>query len=218
MPSQQSIASATNFGSDKVSKYWPVIVAALNAEDIGQEPVLIAAAGTLKAELGNNFAPVSEHYNGDPVQYFEAKYGYQTTIGKKLGNVKAGDGYKYRGRGFLQLTGLSNYLGYGRRLGIDLASNPDLALDPYNAARIFAAYFKDRGVAAAANHQDWRAVRRLVNGGYNGWDAFIGVINKLASTVAGAVKPTTDTGATNPSLLAILGLTLLGLLGLKYLR
>lgn len=218
MPSQQAIASATNFGTDKVSRYWPVIVAALNAEGIGQEPVLIAAAGTLKAELGSDFRPVSERYNGDPVQYFESKYGASTRIGQNLGNTQPGDGYKYRGRGFIQLTGRGNYTNYGRRLGIDLASNPDLALDPYQAARIFAAYFKDRGVAAAANNKDWRAVRRLVNGGYNGWDAFIGVVNQLASTVASAVKPTTKSGTTNPSLLAILGLTLAGLLALKYLR
>lgn len=218
MPSQQAVASATNFGTDKVSRYWPVIVAALNAEDVGQEPVLIAAAGTLKAELGSDFRPVSERYNGDPVQYFESKYGASTSVGKRLGNTQPGDGYKYRGRGFIQLTGRSNYTAYGRRLGIDLASNPDLALDAYQAARIFAAYFKDRGVAAAANRQDWRAVRRLVNGGYNGWDAFINVVNKLASTVAGTVKPTTSKGTTNPSLLALLGLTLLGLLGLRYLR
>jgi len=218
MPTEQSIASATAFGSAAVSRYWPVIVAALNGEDIGQEAVLIAAASTLKAELGSSFAPVSERYSGEPVQYFESKYGYQTAIGKKLGNTAPGDGYKYRGRGFLQLTGKNNYTAYGKRLGISLASNPDLALDPYQGARIFAAYFKDRGVAAAANRQDWREVRRLVNGGYNGWDAFIGVVNKLTSTVAGTFKPLTPKGETNPSLLAVLGLTLLGLLGLKYLR
>ena len=53
-----------------------------------------------------------------------------------LGNTKAGDGYLFRGRGFVQITGRRNYTAFGKRLGIDLAGKPDLALTLEYATRI----------------------------------------------------------------------------------
>ena len=182
------IKSAGGFSSTGMGKYWPVIVAALRAEGIAQDPVLAAAAATLKAEVGSSLAPVAEGVpsGANPYDYFEGVYGVGTSIGSKLGNTLAGDGYKYRGRGFIQLTGKSNYATFGKRINQNLLANPDLALNPTIAAQVLAAYFKDRGVAAAANRGDWQAVRRYVNGGYNGWDTFIAVINKLPNLIAGS--------------------------------
>lgn len=63
--------------------------------------------------------------------------------GGRMGN--AGDeGYKYRGRGLVQLTGKDNYTAMSKKLGIDLVSNPDLANDPQIAAKISAQYYADR--------------------------------------------------------------------------
>lgn len=184
---ESQLVTATGFAGGRISRFWPTIAAALAAEGIAQDPVLIGAAGTLRAELGPNFSPVAERYEGDPRVYFEAKYGAHTSVGKRLGNTQPGDGYTYRGRGFIQLTGRANYTAMSKRLGLDLVNDPDQALAAYPAARIFAAYFKDRGVAAAANRGDWREVRRLVNGGYNGWDTFINVVTKLGGAVGGAI-------------------------------
>lgn len=180
------IMSAGGYSATAMGRYWPVIVAALKAEGIAQDAVLVAAAATLKAEVGSTMAPVTEGAPSsvNPYTYFESVYGSDSSIGKRLGNTVAGDGYKYRGRGFIQLTGKSNYGTFGRRVKQDLLSQPDLALNPTVAAQVFAAYFKDRGVAAAANRGDWQAVRRLVNGGYNGWDKFIAVVNALPNVVA----------------------------------
>lgn len=180
------IMSAGGYGATAMGRYWPVIVAALKAEGIAQDPVLAAAAATLRAEVGASMAPVTEGAPSsvNPYTYFESVYGADSSIGRRLGNTVAGDGYKYRGRGFIQLSGRSNYGTFGRRVKQDLLSQPDLALNPTIAAQVFAAYFKDRGVAAAANRGDWQAVRRLVNGGYNGWEQFIAVINKLPNLVA----------------------------------
>ena len=67
-----------------------------------------------------------------------------------MGNVAEGEGYKYRGRGYIQLTGKSNYEKYSSAAGVDLVKNPDLANDPKVAAKIAAAYISDtRGSAAA---------------------------------------------------------------------
>lgn len=64
--------------------------------------------------------------------------------GGRMGN--AGDeGYKYRGRGLIQLTGKSNYEKYGKMIGVDLVKNPDMANDPEIAQQLAVAYFKDRG-------------------------------------------------------------------------
>lgn len=87
---------------------------------------------------------------------------------KDLGNVYPGDGARYKGRGFFQLTGRANYDYYGKRLGIDLIGNPSLASKPEIAADIAIQYWKDRGIGKHARLDDIRAVTRRINGGYNG--------------------------------------------------
>lgn len=69
--------------------------------------------------------------------------------GGRMGNVAEGEGYKYRGRGYIQLTGKSNYEKYSSAAGVDLVKNPDLANDPAIAAKITAAYLTDTKGAAA---------------------------------------------------------------------
>lgn len=85
-----------------------------------------------------------------------------------LGNNQSGDGYKYRGRGYIQLTGRANYRQYGKILGVDLENNPDLAKDPNIAARIAIEYWKKRVDRKAAQNGDVKKVTYNINGGYNG--------------------------------------------------
>jgi predicted chitinase len=88
---------------------------------------------------------------------------------KDLGNSQAGDGYKFRGRGFTQLTGRANYAEAGKALGLDLENNPDLAASPAVAAQI-AVWFhqKNAPLVKASRAGDVRAARQRVNGGENG--------------------------------------------------
>lgn len=73
----------------------------------------------------------------NPEKFFNHVYGGQ------LGNAKD-EGYKFRGRGFIQLTGKGNYEKYGKMAGVDLVKNPELLDDPAIAARVSVEYMKDR--------------------------------------------------------------------------
>jgi len=68
--------------------------------------------------------------------------GTQNKAAHHLGNDNPGDGWNYRGKGFIQLTGKANYKDIGQAIGVDLVSNPDLMLDPYIAAKASVVYMQ----------------------------------------------------------------------------
>lgn len=80
----------------------------------------------------------------DPKQMGEFMYGSGTTIGKRMGNLEPGDGWKYRGRGYIQLTGKTNYLNASQAIFGDdrLVKDPDLVNDPKIAAEVTAWYMQ----------------------------------------------------------------------------
>lgn len=161
---------------DAVLQNWPLIFTALKVRGIDEIPTQIAAIGTVAVETGR-FAPIKE--KGGPA-YFTKLYEGR----KDLGNFQVGDGPLFRGRGYIQITGRSNYTEYGREIGADLVGNPDLALDPAIAAHVLALYFKNKGIPALAAAGKWEAVRRRVNGGLNGWARFLEVVTSLQQVVA----------------------------------
>jgi predicted chitinase len=162
--------------SKDANTYLPGILNGLNAKGILNKPTLIAVLATISVETGG-FQPICEW--GDE-GYFSEMYDYR----EDLGNTQPGDGARYHGRGFVQITGRANYREYGRKLGVPLEENPDMALDPDIAAKILIEYFWDREIDRAAQDGDWQLVRRLVNGGLNGWDHFWPVVQRLQSTLA----------------------------------
>lgn len=87
---------------------------------------------------------------------------------RDLGNVKPGDGARYHGRGVFQLTGRANYRRYGGLIGIDLEAYPERAMEPETSLRVALAYWRERGIDAAADADDVAKVTKLVNGGQNG--------------------------------------------------
>lgn len=69
-----------------------------------------------------------------PEKFAEVVYGHDNFVGKMLGNTEPGDGWKYRGRGLIQITGKGNYEYYGKLLQKDLVNNPDLIIEDENVA------------------------------------------------------------------------------------
>ncbi len=101
-----------------------------------------------------------EALRGNPERLGDLMYG------GRMGNDEPGDGYRYRGRGYMQLTGKDNYQAAGYALNLDLVNNPGLAADPENAARI-ATWYWQQNVPQAAR-EDVTAATLAVNGGTNG--------------------------------------------------
>ena len=98
------------------------------------------------------------------VSYFD-KYEPGTKIGRDLGNTLKGDGYRFRGRGYVQLTGRRNYAKAGAALHIDLVGNPDKALEPATAAKIIVFGMSEGWFTAKKlGSQSYVEMRRIVNG------------------------------------------------------
>ena len=94
----------------------------------------------------------------------------QNTYDGRMGNNKSGDGYRYRGRGYIQLTGKNNYTQAGRALGLDLVKNPDQASTPEIGAKTSVWFWKTNVQPRISNWDDVTAITKIVNGGYNGLD------------------------------------------------
>lgn len=153
------------------------------------DPVMIASIVAQCAHESGNFKFLKE-LGAD--SYF-AKYEGR----KDLGNTQPGDGLKFKGRGYIQITGRDVYDKAGKYLGIDLINNPLLAEDPVTAAKLVVYFFFEykKGRTTSLNWDDVTAVTRVVNGGTNGLEdrknKYAVYKQKYASGVV-----TTGTGAT----------------------
>ncbi|HIE9886289.1 TPA: glycoside hydrolase family 19 protein [Klebsiella variicola subsp. variicola] len=87
---------------------------------------------------------------------------------KRLGNNRATDGWVYRGRGLIQITGLNNYRDCGDALKIDLVKQPELLAQDEYAARSAAWFYTSRGCLRYPG--DLTRVTQIINGGQNGID------------------------------------------------
>jgi predicted chitinase len=170
---------------DNVRANWPLVEAALDRRSVYTPFSAVAAIATIGVETGR-FYPIRER--GGPT-YLANLYEHR----KDLGNVNPGDGVKFCGRGFIQITGRVNYAHFGSEIGKDIENNPDLALDPSAAADVLALYFHERHIPAYADQQNWEMVRRRVNGGLTGWPRFIDAVTKLVSALKN--PPRSEIGA-----------------------
>ena len=150
--------------------------------DINEKAMFLAQT----THESNDYKRLEESFNYSPKRLFEvfrkrvgslenakklcnegAKAIADFVYGGRLGNAKD-EGYKYRGRGIIQLTGKNNYSNYGKKINIDLVNNPHLAKEPDTAIEIALLFWKEKECGLYAKLGDVKTVTKLINGGYNG--------------------------------------------------
>ena len=152
--------------------------------DINEKAMFLAQT----THESNDYKRLEESFNYSPKRLFEvfrkrvgsfenakklcnegAKAIADFVYGGRLGNSQD-EGYKYRGRGIIQLTGKNNYKYYGKKLNIDLVNNPNLAKESDTAIEIALLFWKEKECGLYAKMGDVKTVTKLINGGYNGLD------------------------------------------------
>lgn len=101
---------------------------------------------------------------------------------RDLGNVRVGDGRRFKGRGPIQLTGRENYRWAGQKLGLPLEEHPELAARHDIGWRIAGLYWRERGLNALADRGDFLAVTQRINGGQRGLSSrqhFLAVVSRV---------------------------------------
>ena len=88
----------------------------------------------------------------------------------RMGNVEDGDGWKYHGRGLIQLTGKDNYANCGSGLGVDLLSNPEWVATPEYAALSAGWFWNKKGLNDLADTGDYETMTKRINGDVLGLD------------------------------------------------
>lgn len=89
---------------------------------------------------------------------------------KRLGNLQPGDGEKYHGRGFIQLTGRDNYRRAGKALGLSLEKHPELVERPDIAAKVAVWFWKNRVQPRVSDYSNTKAVTKPINSGLKALD------------------------------------------------
>jgi putative chitinase len=113
-----------------------------------------------------NFTHMAEIGN---TKYFSKKYDpkFAPKKAKALGNTQIGDGERYKGRGFLQITGRYNYAQAGKALGLPLEQNPELLERPDVAAKAAVWYWNNRVAPKVANFDTSKATTKAVTKAIN---------------------------------------------------
>lgn len=170
-----------------IANNLPFVLDALKAADLADKPMILMALATIRAET-EGFVPISEFQSvfntspgGEPFDLYDNR--------SDLGNRGKPDGERFRGRGYIQLTGRFNYEQIGQRIGLGtgLVTDPERANVPDIAASILAAFLKDRErpIREALLDHNLKAARKLVNGGSHGITRFTDAFRRLDAAIDG---------------------------------
>jgi putative chitinase len=126
---------------------------------------------------------------GDPKEFLK-RYDkqYNPEKAKILGNTNPGDGEKFKGRGFIQLTGRWNYTQAGQALGLPLDNKPELLEKPDVAAKASVWFWKNRVQPNVKNFTDTRTVTSYINPGLHGLQRRDGIFQNYLKTMQTPVK------------------------------
>ncbi len=178
---------------DQVSRNRVAHILSQLCHESGLEPKeerLNYSAKRLREVWPNRFTEVlAEQCAGNPQMIANVAYG------GRLGNVEPGDGFRYAGKGLIQLTGRANYLTYGKLIGFDLVRQPELLLEVGVSCLVAAAYFahhgggKGKAVLDSGYVNAVDSVTLFVNGGQNGLEGRKAYYRQAAALL-GVVQPT----------------------------
>lgn len=151
-------------GEAALTRIFSFIQQGKNMTDVRQVAYVLA---TVQYETLGTFKALAELGSDDSL---EQRYGAATSIGQRMGSTEPGDGARYRGRGYIQITGKANYRKVGESLGVDLVQAPEKALEPETAYRILEHTMKSGTLTGKklddyifGDKADYVNARRIVN-------------------------------------------------------
>lgn len=125
---------------------------------------------------------IANAYAGNPKKI--ANMVYANRMGNR--DEKSGDGYRFRGRGCIQLTGHANYFHAGQALGVDFVMEPDLVATPMYAALTAGWFWATHGCNPLAEAANWTGLTKKINGGTIGLDDRVRHTNMALNVVDGS--------------------------------
>ena len=182
----------------RLELFFPHLQAAMDEFEINT-PARVAAFLAQLAHESGQLRFMEEIWGPTAAQ---RRYEPVTSLSRTLGNTVAGDGFRFKGRGPIQLTGRANYQRFGGLLGLDLVGNPSLAATPEVAFRIAALFWQNRGLNPLADAQNFREITRRINGGFNGLAdrlSFYARAKAVLGVGSGAAAGASRSGASMPS-------------------
>jgi predicted chitinase len=171
-PGQISVGKIQNvepqIDINKLMNYLPgpAQILAKQAIAAGIKDVELVQLIAQTAHETGNFKDMVEQGSRSYFNRYEPQFSPQTA--KNLGNTQPGDGWRYRGRGHIQLTGRWNYRAAGRALGLPLEQNPDLVNRPDIGAKVTLWFWQTRVQKAVKDFNDVQATTRPINPKLNG--------------------------------------------------
>ena len=125
-------------------------------------------------------AATAEKYANNPEMIANKVYGGRAD----LGNTQDGDGWKFHGRGVIQLTGRSNVTVCGDALGQPFSEHPELLLEPQWACMSAGWFFNKKNLNSLADIEDWETMTKRINGGLLGLQDRIDRIHKAMDVLS----------------------------------
>lgn len=146
-----------NYSADGLANTWPSRYAEKGADG---DYMTVSVSGRLRKKP--NAKALALHRKPEDI----ANASYCGRMGN--GPVASGDGWAFRGRGLIQLTGRELYIACGRGIGLDLTFQPHMLERPRWAALSAGWYWSQRGLNAAADAGDVERATKIINGGHIG--------------------------------------------------
>jgi putative chitinase len=179
-------------GLERVEFWATRLAPVLSDYCISDTPERLAAYIAVTAHETGNYTNLEENLNyteAGLVKTWPERFNKQTAgtyahnsvvianraYANRMGNgpESSGDGYRYRGRGLIQLTGKDNYLKYGYMMELDLLNKPDLLAQPNLAIESSAIFWTNHNLNDLADAGNFQELRRIVNGGTIGMTDYL---------------------------------------------